>query len=128
MFIIEEDNTIHLTRGDIATIEISTIDEATGGDYTFKTGDVVRLTVVEKKRYDSVVLKKDVVVSGSTTVVDMMLGTNDTRFGEVINKPTEYYYEIELNPDTAPQTIIGHDNEDGAKFFILYPEGSGAND
>ena len=43
--------------------------------------------------------------------------------GEVINKPTNYWYEIELNPNTQPQTIIGYD-EDGEKLFVLYPEGS----
>ena len=38
------DNTIHLTRGDIGTLEISTIDEATKEPYVFKTGDVVKKT------------------------------------------------------------------------------------
>ena len=121
MFVIDKDNTIHLTRGDIATIEIRTTKD--GEEYIFTTGDVVRLKVVEKKNYSNVVLQKDVVINGETTVVDMFLDNNDTTIGDVINKPKGYWYEVELNPDTAPQTIIGHD-EYGAKVFKLYPEGS----
>lgn len=41
----------------------------------------------------------------------------------MVNKPTDFWYEVELNPDTAPQTIIGYDKETGAKIFRLYPEG-----
>jgi hypothetical protein len=57
----------------------------------------------------------------------MALTKKDTTIGEIINKSREYWYEIELNPDTASQTIIGHD-EDGAKKFVLYPEGSEQNE
>ena len=120
MFKIEEDKTIHLTRGDIATIEITTTKD--GSPYTFTTGDVVRLNVFRKKKHDEVLLQKDVVVSGTSTVVDIVLDSNDTTIGNVINEPTDYWYEVELNPDTAPQTIVGYD-EDGAKVFKLYPEG-----
>lgn len=34
----------------------------------------------------------------------------------------DYWYEVELNPETEAQTIIGYD-EDGPKIFRLYPEG-----
>ena len=117
MFKIEEDKTIHLTRGDIATIEITTTKD--GSPYTFTTGDVVRLNVFRKKKHDEVLLQKDVVVSGTSTVVDIVLDSNDTTIGNVINEPTDYWYEVELNPDTAPQTIVDYD-EDGAKVFKLY--------
>lgn len=119
-----EDNNIHLTRGDIATIEIRTKDESTGEDYKFKTEDVVRLKVYEKKDHSNVVLQKDVKIQeGETTAVDMFLSMEDTKIGGIINKPKEYWYEIELNPETASQTIIGYDEETGAKLFVLYPEG-----
>lgn len=123
-----EGSTIHLTRGDIATIEVSTIVEDTGEDYVFQTGDIVRLTVVEKNNYGNVVLTKEFKLQeGGTTVVDIILSTDDTRIGGVISKPKKYYYEVELNPDTAPRTIVGHD-DDGPKEFILYPEGSDQNE
>ena len=47
----------------------------------------------------------------------------DTKIGQVINKPIDYWYEIELNPEINPQTVIGYDN-DGAKIFKLFPEGA----
>lgn len=52
---------------------------------------------------------------------------DETKIGEYISKPKEYWYEIELNPETYPQTIIGYD-EDGPKVLILYPEGGDYND
>lgn len=127
MFEIDTDKTIHLTRGDIATIEVSATDKDTDSPYTFNEGDVVRLTVCEKGGYENVVLRKDVTVGEVTKTVDIDLNSEDTKIGEIINKPTKYWYEVELNPDTAPQTIVGHD-EDGAKLFILYPEGGDANE
>lgn len=121
MFIINDDNSIYLTRGDVASIEVcANISETE--PYVFKTGDVVRLTIVEKKNYDNVVLKKDVVVEEEAFSVNIVLTRNDTKIGGIINKPVDYWYEIELNPDTVPQTFIGHD-VDGPKIFRLFPEG-----
>ena len=54
--------------------------------------------------------------------VEIYLTEEDTKIGEVISKPKDYWYEVELNPDEEPQTIIGYD-EDGAKIFKLFPEG-----
>jgi len=50
-------------------------------------------------------------------------GNDVGKIGDVINKPTDYWYEIEINPETKPQTIIGYD-ENGEKILKLYPEGS----
>lgn len=120
MFKVNEDKSIYLTRGDVAILEI-TADTATG-NYTFTAGDVVRLTVYGKKNCSEVVLQKDVVVNERSEKVEIYLESDDTKIGSVISKPKDYWYEIELNPDTAPQTIIGYD-DDGAKVFRLYPEG-----
>lgn len=125
MFKIDTDKTIHLTRGDIAMLEISVEDKATGQPYVFKDGDIVRFKVYEKKDFGNALLIKDTAVSGETTVVDLYLESKDTKIGELVNKPKEHWYEIEVNPDTAPQTIVGYD-EDGPKVFMLYPEGSDA--
>ena len=88
----------------------------------FKTGDVVRFRVFAKKQHDNIVIVKEVVVSEETATVDIQLNSKDSKFGGVINKPVDYWYEIELNPDTNPQTIIGYD-VDGPKIFRLFPEG-----
>lgn len=122
MFRIDEDKTIHLTRGDIANITVSA-EFSDGTPYTFNVGDMVRIKVFKKKDCETVLLKKDVVVSEAGTSAVIYLGKEDTKLGEVISKPTTYWYEIELNPNTTPQTIIGYD-EDGEKQFVIYPEGS----
>ena len=118
-------NDIHLTRGDIASLNITAGEGDT--DYTFKVGDVVRLNVVEKKDCNCVVLQKDTEVKEETLSVEINLEGHETKIGEIINKPKQYWYEIELNPETAPQTIIGYD-EEGAKLFTIYPEGSDRNE
>lgn len=121
MFIIDSNKIIHVTRGDVGSFTVS----ATDGDqvpYTFRQDDIVRLLVFKKKDCDDVVLSKSVEAIPDTTEVNIKLTTEDTRIGEVINKPVDYWYEIELNPETNPQTLIGYD-EDGPKIFRLYPEG-----
>jgi hypothetical protein len=121
MFEVDGDKTINITRGDVGVIEISTKGSA-GENYTLNVGDIVRLKVVEKNDYGSVVMVKDTVVEDHSDTIDIKLEKKDTKIGSIINKPVTYWYEIELNPDTEPQTIVGHDKK-GAKSFILYPEG-----
>ena len=121
MFTIEPDNTIHITRGDIGALEVSAMKSETES-YIFQPGDVVRLRVFVKKRHDLVVLMKDIHVDEETEIVSIPLLKRDTTIGEIINKPAAYWYEVELNPDTIPQTIIGYDTN-GPKIFKLYPEG-----
>lgn len=119
MFVINEDMTIECTRGDAALFSVGANIE--GVAYTFKVGDVVRFSVFAKKDCSEVVLRKDVKVEDNTELVNIALSGEDTRIGDVISKPVDYWYEVELNPETYPQTIIGYD-KDGAKVFKLYPE------
>lgn len=126
MFVVSK-NTIHVTRGDIGSFEVSakTHEDA---DLIFKVGDIVRFKVYQAGRHNLVVLEKDVVVtpgvdeSQDITSVTIRLSSDETRLGDLINSPVEYWYEVELNPDTACQTIVGYDLE-GPKIFKLYPEG-----
>jgi hypothetical protein len=122
MFKINEDKSIYLTRGDIANITVSANTSA-GTPYTFKKGDIVRFKVFKRRDCGCVELQKDTEVTEEKQEVNVFLSGSDTKIGELISKPTNYWYEVELNPDTAPQTIIGYD-EDGEKVFRLYPEGS----
>lgn len=125
MFLAEEDLTLHITRGDAGEIVVRAIDETTDGGetpYIFKAGEVLRLKVYEKKNCSKVVLQKDVAVTKETEIVTIALTEADTKIGDTISKPVDYWYEIELNPFTEPQTIVGYD-EDGAKILRLYPEG-----
>lgn len=121
MFRIDADMTIHITRGDICVIEVSAVTD-NNETYIFKPGDVVRLRVYPKKKHESVSLIKDVIVDSESEIVAINLGKTDTKIGDIINKPAVYWYEVELNPDTTPQTFIGYDTT-GPKLFMLYPEG-----
>jgi len=125
MFVISSDKTIHITRGDTAVIEIG-CDGPDGNHYEFKTGDTVRFKVFERRNCDNVVLVKDVKVVKPTLTVDIELAESDTKIGDIINKPVNYWYEVELNPEQNPQTIIAYDAE-GPKIFKLYPEGGERN-
>ena len=116
MFFIDDDLSISITRGDAAVFSVG----ATSGEgsYEFQQGDVVRFKVFAKKDCADVVLQKDVEVTETTRAVRISLDSADTTIGEVISKPTEYWYEVELNPDTCPQTFIGYD-DNGAKVKFL---------
>ena len=121
MYIINDDLSIYVTRGDAVLMSVSAYD----GDqpYTFAVGDRVRFKAFEKKNCANVVLEKDFVVTAETQAVQIYLDKEDTKIGDVISKPVNYWYEVELNPLTEPQTLIGYD-EDGAKIFRLFPEGA----
>ena len=120
MFQINNDMSIYVTRGDVAFFGL-TADNG-GTEYIFQPGDVVRFKVTEKKACENVAFYKDFPVLEETERIEILLTEEETKIGEVISKPTDYWYEVELNPSTNPQTIIGYD-DDGAKIFKLFPEG-----
>jgi predicted phosphodiesterase len=121
MFQLNDDLSIYATRGDIVFFSVSA--EEDGEKYTFKAGDVVRIKIYGKKNAESVVFEKNFPVTEDTEEVEILLDKEDTKIGDVISKPKDYWYEVELNPFTNPQTLIGYD-EDGAKVFKLFPEGA----
>ena len=123
MFEILDDNTktICVTRGDIGNIAVSANMKG-GGQYTFKAGDVIRFRVFQAQNCGKTVILKDVVVDAERPTVIIQLSHEDTKIGGVINAPVDYWYNIERNPDSAPQTIIGHDDL-GPKIFRLFPKG-----
>lgn len=121
MFVVNEDNSIYATRGDIVFLTVTAEDD--GKAYYFQPGDVLRIKVYGKKDAEKVVLQKDFPVTEETEKVEIFLTEEDTKIDEVISKPKDYWYEVELNPLTNPQTIIGYD-EDGPKVFKLFPEGA----
>lgn len=125
MFTINDDLSIYATRGDVVFFSVTAEDKE--GNHKFQPGDILRFKVYGKKDAESVVLQKDFPVTEVTEKVDIYLTEQDTKIGEVISKPKDYWYEVELNPDTEPQTIIGYD-EDGAKVFKLFPEGDDAEE
>jgi hypothetical protein len=121
MFVVNDDGSIYLTRGDIASIEVNA--KLPSGDfYKFKAGDVVRFKVFKKRDCHCVELQKDFVIEEESESAKIYLNSRETKIGDLISKPVNYWYEVELNPETNPQTIIGYD-ENGEKIFRLFPEG-----
>ena len=121
MFQVNDDLSIYVTRGDLVFLTISA--DNNGETYTFQAGDVLRVKIFGKKDCASVERQHDFPVTAVTQEVNIVLDGEFTKIGEVVSKPKDYWYEVELNPDDAPQTIIGYD-EDGAKVFRLFPEGA----
>lgn len=121
MVFVNEDKSIHVTRGDTVIFTVSA--NVDGERFNFNPGDVVRMKVFEKKNAENVVLQKDFPIETECELVTIHLTSGDTKIGEIISKPVDYWYEIELNPFTEPQTIVGYD-DDGAKVFKLFPEGN----
>lgn len=114
--------TIEVTRGNKMVVDFSI------KDYIFKPNDVIRLSICESGDYENVLLRKDIVVPSESEVVPINLSAEETKFGDFISEEREYWYEIELNPDTInTETPIGHDKS-GAKLFILYPETKGVEE
>ena len=119
--------TVHLTRGNMAPLRFRAKNKKVDPNesdtfYTFKKDDVVRLTIMEVKNYEEVLLQKDVKIETESEYAYITLDANETKIGPMTTKELTYCYEVELNPDTPnTQTIIGHDI-DGPKNFIIYPE------
>lgn len=115
-----EGTTIKLNRGDILSF-VLTIENENETPYTFQSGDKVTFSVYNKKKMnDKAVLLKEVNATPNTTSLTISCTSEETKIGELTNKPVEYWYEIELNNE---YTVLGYD-ENGAKLLMLYPEGS----
>ena len=120
MFKIVNKNQISINRGDIGTIELS-IPLDDGSDYVFNVGDNITFGVYIANSYqiEPVIYKEINITEEGLTKVDIVLKSEDTKIGPIINKPVQYWYEIQLNKE---QTILGYDTK-GPKIFMLYPEG-----
>lgn len=127
MFIINEDNSIYATRGDAVFFTLKANDIDTKQPVDFLVGDVIRIKIFAKKNAENVVLSKDFIVTEASNEYFLRLDGKDTKFGDIISKPVDYWYEIELNPDTYPQTIVGY-NDEGPVLFKLFPEGADVED
>ena len=103
MYLVNDDLSIYATRGDTVLLNVQAMK---GGEpFTFPAGSVIRMKVFEKKNCENVVLQKVVTVEEDTDIVAVDLTKSDTKIGGVISKPVDYWYEVELDPFTNPQTI-----------------------
>lgn len=111
---------IMVTRGSQCTITLKVNPKEITEDTVFKVGDKVSFAVYEQKKLNQPpLLYKIIEINNDSNVVDIPLTSDDTKIGEMVNKPIKYWYEIELNDKI---TLVGYDNN-GPKIFVLYPEG-----
>ena len=112
--------TISVNRGDQGQSFDFSIPIDDGSFYTFQVGDVIMFGVYNRNKLnEDALLLKEYTIDEAKTKVTLNFDKDDFVIGDLINKPVIYWYEIQLNNNT----IIGYD-ENGAKEFILYPEGS----
>jgi hypothetical protein len=110
--------TIMINRGDVLNLTLTIKDDE--DTYTFQVGDTIKFSVYGKNALNlDPVLTKTITIDAETTTAEINLSSADTKIGEYLNKPIDYWYEVELN---GQYTVIGYD-ESGAKIFKLFPEG-----
>lgn len=115
---------IQITRGDVLPITISANSEIDGSAYEFQIDDIIRFKIMQKDRVEAVLLSKDFKITEVGTEQQITIPANDMKIGELKSKPIDYWYEIELNPDTEKtNTIEGYDKEDGPAIITILPEG-----
>ena len=117
------DRNLSCVRGDMLHITIDMVDE-NNENVEFKVNDVIRFKVFEKKNPANVVVQKDFVITTNTLEYYFEIPAEDMEIGELIDKPVDYWYEIELNPDTPQRTtIFGSDKQLGTPILTLLVEG-----
>lgn len=121
MFKIDNNDktTIKCTRGDKGSITIRKKTKE-GTIEQFYKDDVVIFSIKNNFGENAPILRKKIVVTENCDSVTFSFDKNDTSIGELISKPTKYQYDVAINED---MTILGYD-EEGAKIFMLFPEGS----
>lgn len=121
MFKIDKDGTTLLvTRGDKGSIKVK--KKISDGVYEpFYKDDVVSFSLKNNFGDSEPVLRKKVTVQEKTDTVTFEFSKDDTTIGDLISSPVRYQYDIAINDDL---TILGYDDQTGAKYFKLFPEGS----
>jgi hypothetical protein len=119
---------IEVTRGNIMPLTVTALNKDKS-EYEFKNGDVIRFKIMKAKDVNNIMFQKDFEVSEQSFETEIIITANEMKIGEVSSKPIDYWYEIELNPDTDnTQTIVGYEKEKGPAILTLLPEGGDSVD
>lgn len=121
MEIDSKTNTIYINRGNQLAFDYSITND--DEPYDFGDLDVIGFGIYEAYGMDKdPLVYKEFTTEGKNYVhsIRIQLTKDEMKFGELINQPTTYWYEITLNGET----MLGYDKVTGAKKLILYPEGS----
>lgn len=117
------DRNIRITRGNMLPITVSADNDIDGNDYEFQIGDVIRFQIFDTKNVNKVYLKKDFKIDEATIEKTIIMTAEEMKIGELKNKPTDYWYEIEINPDTENTiTIEGYRKDEGPAIITILPE------
>ena len=118
------DRNIRITRGDRLPITVSANNDIDGIDYEFQAGDVVRFKIFDSKDNKKVYLQKDFKVEEVSVEKQIEMTAEEMKIGEIKNKPVDYWYEIEVNPETpGTMTIEGYRKDEGPAIITILPEG-----
>lgn len=122
MLEIIDNRNIQITRGNVLTLTV--IAENEGTQYEFLKDDIIRFKIMEAKNVETVLLEKNFIIEEDMFEKDIEMTAEEMKIGELISKPKDYWYEVELNPDTPyTKTIIGYDKDLGPALLTLLPEG-----
>jgi hypothetical protein len=114
MFIIDEKQNIHLSRGDVMDFNVEFVDVNTGEKYIFQSGDKLTFTVAKnlRKIYTYQVTKY---IEGPTDTVNFNI--DNTLWLNECADIQELEYDVILNDQYS---VICYDLN-GAKKLYLYP-------
>lgn len=128
MLDIINERDIVINRGNVLPLTVTALNKDKS-EYEFKIGDVIRFKIMKAKDVNNIMFQKDFEVSEQSFETEIIITANEMKIGEVSSKPIDYWYEIELNPDTDDtQTIIGYEKEKGPAILTLLPEGGDSVD
>ena len=119
MITIDNKKNIGITRGDNASFNLK-VKQANNTYYQFKTSDLVYFNVKKNYADSTPIIRKIITFRNTTDTCTINLVSSDTNFGSLIAGERKYVYDISIN---ETETVVGYDN-DGAKYFIIYPEAS----
>ena len=121
---MDENYNIETTRGDVLSFNVKTINKNDNTPYVFQVGDVIRFKIMEANNCEQILVQKDVTVSEISKSVLLTIPSDEMKIGNIINTPVDYWYEVELNPDTDSRiTILGYTKATGPRILTLTPEG-----
>ena len=124
MATIDANYNIETNRGDMLALDFKFRRKTTGEFHMFQAGDIIRFKIMKKNSVDDVILQKDITIEDVSDIVKLVIPSEDMKIGELINKPVDYWYELELYPDTPSSvTLLGYTKAKGPKILTLTPEG-----
>lgn len=91
MFIINDDKSIEITRGDTAYVAVSITN------YTFKVGDIIKMGVKKSANDDMYIFEKQITIDKEKDKAFIKIEPEDTKNAEF----GKYVYDVQLTQNTT---------------------------